>query len=140
MSSEQRMSKVYGLISGWAEKYPRCFAVLGHKRRPLKIGIFEDLLAAMNGSATSKDVGLALCIYTSNRGYIGALRAGAPRINLAGEAVGIVTAKEAEHAQQRLNLHPAKASPKPMSKPLHRLSLADLRQAAAARRKFGTAA
>jgi ProP effector len=122
-----------------ADLFPKCFAVFQGRRSPLKVGIRDDVLAALNGAITAKEAGFALKIYTSNADYLKACKEGAPRIDLKGEVAGHVTADEASNARQRLaQMRPKrarrqaaaiKAKPTP-----HRLGLADLRAAARARR------
>ena len=66
-----------------------------HAGRPLKIGIHEDLIAALVGAITPAELGRALCTYTRNKVYRSRLRAGAIRIDLNGEPAGIVTPEQA---------------------------------------------
>jgi ProP effector len=126
-------------IVALAQRWPRCFAVAECRRLPLKIGIAADIVAA--GFAIA-DVELALRFYTGSSGYKKALTAGAPRIDLDGNAVGSVSAKAAAHAESVLAKRQrrkreqaaerAAAARKTMPK---RLSLADLRAAAQARKR-----
>jgi ProP effector len=123
-----------------ADLFPACFSVLQQRRKPLKVGIRDDVLAALNGAITAKEAGFALKIYTSNHHYLTACKEGAPRVGLNGEAAGHVTADEANNAKQRLVQRRVKQArsqqtTKPTTKPApRRLSLADLRTAAQARR------
>jgi ProP effector len=95
-----------------AERFPAAFAVLETKRRPLKTGIAEDILAAAP-DLDKAAVGAALRFYCGNPRYRGALTAGAVRVDLAGNPTApAVTAEEAAHAQQCLAERKARAKAK----------------------------
>jgi sRNA-binding protein len=129
-----------------AETFPACFFVLQQRRRPLKLGIFDDVLAALDGVATAKEIALALRLYTSNGAYLRACKEGEARIDLNGNAVGCVTTEEASHARERLAQRKAKyqrhrealakekAVAERKARNAGRISLAGLRAAAQARR------
>jgi sRNA-binding protein len=135
------------------EQYPACFQVYGARRRPLKIGINADAVAALNGVATVQEIGNALRVYTANFCYLRACtHAGAARIDLAGNTAGHVTIDEARHARERLNRQSAKwkrrqeseakakAEAERKERNKGRLSLRDLREMAKARREQKSAA
>jgi ProP effector len=86
-----------------ALKFQLAFKVDGRLRRPLKVGIFHDLVAAVGDSATAAEVKAAIHFYASGTGYLRALTEGADRIDLGGIPVGKVTAEEAEHAKRCLS-------------------------------------
>ena len=125
------------------ERFPKCFAVLERRRRPLKIGINHDIVAAV-GFAPG-ELGRALRRYTQSDRYLAKLKAGAARIDLAGQTAGVVTADEAEQAAQALaerkarraarkqHAAPSPPPPPPSSPPETnaRLSIEGLRAAAA---------
>jgi sRNA-binding protein len=50
------------------------------RRRPLKIGIRLDVLAALDGAVTDTELGLALHYYTGNSWYLRMMTTGAARI------------------------------------------------------------
>src|SRR5262245_9186705 len=89
---------------------------------------------------------MTLKAYTNAPGYLRATVEGAPRIDLNGEAVGVVTAGEEAHARERLAKNravrspkaascPPPASPAPAPAPAPRRDgLAALREAARARK------
>jgi sRNA-binding protein len=56
------------------ERFPRCFDE--RNRRPLKIGINADVVVAMAGPMTARDVANALRFYTGSVLYQRALTAG----------------------------------------------------------------
>ena len=62
--------EVNGAITLLAETYPKCFVIHEARRRPLKIGINADLVAALAGVVEPRMLGLALKIYTSNVVYL----------------------------------------------------------------------
>jgi sRNA-binding protein len=135
-----------------AETYPRCFQTYEGRRRPLKVGIHTDIIAALNGVATVREIGLALRIYTGNAGYLLACKRGAPRIDLDGNVAGSVTAEEADQAKQRLEqqrirrqrrreaLAKAKAAEERRIRNASRISWGDLTAMAKARREAKSAA
>jgi ProP effector len=90
-----------------AATYPQTFAGKGDEKRPLKLGIDKDLIkAGLPGFIVCR----ALNDYTAGPTYRRNLIAGADRIDLNGDAVGVVTEDEAEAAAQRLSLQMARAS------------------------------
>jgi ProP effector len=97
--------KSYEAMLLLVEKFPAAFSEAG-ERRPLKIGLANDLLArGINRQVTAR----GLHSYCNAYRYLVALQDGAVRIGLDGEPAGVVTADEAANAQQRL----AKKAPKP---------------------------
>jgi ProP effector len=136
-----------------AAKFPKCFAVPDTRRRPLKVGIDADLLAALDGTIRRTELIRALAMYCSSEGYLEGVLTGAWRVDLEGKPAGAVSADDEKHAKakqagirtrreavmaaaitraaaRRAPALAAKAEPGPRPK---RLSLADLR--AAARRR-----
>jgi sRNA-binding protein len=95
-------------IEALSELYPKTFFVDPRKRRPLKIGIEEDIardVAADPGSELrGDDVDDAISWYQSHLGYqYACATAGASRVDLKGNAASKVTAAEARKAQQRID-------------------------------------
>jgi ProP effector len=119
------------LIAALAVRWPKCFAVA--ERRPLKLGIDRDLIAA---GVAINEVQLALSQYVDATGYRRLLKAGAARVDLGGNPAGAVTAAEAATAakvvakreRQQRELERQQLEPR-------RLSLSDLRAAAQARKQ-----
>jgi ProP effector len=85
-----------------AETWPACFSVFEQRRRPLKIGIHSQIIAALDGAITPSELRRTLGYYTSNRWYLRATVAGAARIDLAGNPAGTICAEEAAAAVTRL--------------------------------------
>jgi ProP effector len=137
------------------EKHPKAFFMSKVRRRPLKIGIGAEIIVGIGDAMTPHEARSALRIYTGAVGYHQSMRAGAARIDLAGEPAGTVTPEEAEHAakqvaakvermakrrEERRKAHQAEERPPCSStggsvsvKP-KRLGLADLKMHALARR------
>ena|ERR1700683_4114808 len=84
-----------------AERFPACFQVFERRRRPLKIGIHEDITAA-TPDLDPRHVRLALAAYARNPWYLRAIVTGASRVGLDGGAAGIITADQATHAAEKL--------------------------------------
>jgi ProP effector len=145
IETDKRYTAAQSTITALADLYPACFAVFQERRKPLKVGIREEVIAALAGAASPKEIALALRMYCGNIGYLKACVEGAPRIGLNGEAVGTVSAAEADNAKQRLEQQRARrhrqaaAETKPKTKvptkpEPRRLSLSNLRELAKARR------
>jgi sRNA-binding protein len=86
------------------ERWPYLFAAKDSAgpRLPLKIGIAEDLIAALP-DVKPAHIKIALRRYTTRRKYLETIQPGFWRHGLVkGEPAGEVTKKEAEHAQGRL--------------------------------------
>ena len=150
MSEHQRLPDpaISAVLELLTETYPKCFALFERRRRPLKIGIHEDILVALAGAVTPEELSAALRVYVTNGVYRSRLIAGATRIDLAGEPAGVVTPEQVPPPPRRIHkaAAPVKtqaesrlsaAADKPEKARL-RLSLADLRAAAKLRAAGGT--
>lgn len=98
--AKARVRKANEVIVQLVELFPRCLFDWGYQRRPLKIGIFDDLLPLVPFAAD--DLKAALRRYTRADGYLRACVEGADRIDLEGNATGTVDAKHVAHAQKIL--------------------------------------
>jgi ProP effector len=135
-----------------AERFPRAFFRYERKRVPLKIGVTEDILAALGDAIDRKLLGLAIRFYCNNFCYRAAQLEGAPRIDLEGAPCGAVSEADALSAARSVILAkaarrkrragkpeavPETAPPPPPPSPPQppkRLGLSDLRAAALARK------
>jgi ProP effector len=132
------------------DRFPQTFDRNGP--RPLKVGVYRDVLAALGQAVRPRDLQSALRAYTSNAGYLRVLVAGACRIDLDGKPAGTVTPEDETVAKARLAEFKKDASPReqvpppeaPAMRPAEenqkpsapkRLSLADLREAGRRRRE-----
>jgi ProP effector len=79
--------------------FPNCFNP--KRRRPLKIGITDDAARILAPVVTRDEIVAALAHYTQSATYLRCLRAGAPRVDLGGNAAGIVSSPQAAHAEWR---------------------------------------
>lgn len=120
------MHDIIGLL---AERFPKCFAVYERRRRPLKLGIHHDITDIDPAALTA-----ALRSYVSADGYLCRCLVGAPRIDLNGEPAGVVTAEEAASSKARLDDNRKRAKQRREARQPKRLSLADLKAAARARK------
>jgi ProP effector len=100
--AQRRAKAATATIAVLAEFFPRTFSVYERRRKPLKLGIDQDIASALNGAATPGELAAALRHYTGNVFYLRALVAGAERIDLHGRPVGVVTNEDEAHAKQRL--------------------------------------
>ena len=138
-----RDAKADAALALLCERWPKCFFMFPGRRLPLKIGIHKDI---PEGLIEPKILRLAFRRYVNNPGYLNAMRLGAARVDLNGEAAGTVGENDAKIAQARLaGIRKAKQSRKPKRKPPaptpaarpappRRDGLAALREAAAKRR------
>jgi sRNA-binding protein len=110
------------------QRFPAAFA----KCQPLKIGIYDDIRAAMPEIASVRLLG-ALGFYTGRITYLTASVEGAARIDLDGCVAGTVTAVHAARAQLLLK----KIKTRPRKAKSERITLAGLREAAQRRRSGG---
>jgi ProP effector len=88
-------------ITQFAERWPAAFFILDARRKPLKVGVFDDIVAAAP-EIDKRAVKRALAVYCSGGGYLRSVRAGAARVGLDGVAAGAVTAEDATFALGRL--------------------------------------
>lgn len=87
-------------IAWLAERFPACFDL--KRRRPLKIGISQDLIALQQEELGGMDLKRAIRRYCTHPRYRKMLKEGAIRIDLQGQPAGVVTAEEAENARAQL--------------------------------------
>jgi len=92
-----RRSATVAVISLLAEKWPCCFIIPESQRRPLKLGIREDVLAAIDGAIPAGKVSAALRWYVSSPEYQRRLVHGAWRVDLNGRPAGTVSQEDEAH-------------------------------------------
>ena len=102
-SDIQKLTSNKEIIAYLAEKFPLCFILEG-EAKPLKIGLFQDLAKALQDDERVSKTQLrhALRQYTSNWRYLHGCREGAVRVDLYGEAAGVIEAEHATHAAEQL--------------------------------------
>jgi ProP effector len=60
------------------------FFIYGARRKPLKLGIRDEIVARLDGAVEPPELALALCLHCRSIGYLRAMRPGAARIDLDG--------------------------------------------------------
>jgi len=108
MENQPKLNSSKEVIAFLAERFPQCFSAEG-EARPLKIGIFQDLVARVEGEMNLSKTQLrsALRLYTSSWRYLHGIKAGAARVDLDGNPCGELDEQHVEHA--RVQLEEAKA-------------------------------
>jgi ProP effector len=93
---------IVAAVSLLAEKWPCCFSIPESRRRPLKLGIREDVLASLDGAIPAGKVSAALRWYVSSPEYQRRLVHGAWRVDLNGRPAGTVSEEDEAHARALL--------------------------------------
>ncbi len=102
----RKAERANAFIELLAERWPAVFSIYEVRRRPLKLGIHLDILAALDGAVTPKELKFGLSRYCNNAGYLRACcREGATRVDLDGNAAGAVSSDDAKRAVERLAAH-----------------------------------
>lgn len=103
MENQPKLNSSKEVIAFLAERFPLCFAAEG-EARPLKIGIFQDLVERVQGEMNLSKTQLrsALRLYTSSWRYLYGVKAGAQRVDLDGNACGELEEQHVEHARKQL--------------------------------------
>lgn len=103
MENTEKLTNSKAVIAYIAEQFPNCFSVEG-EAKPLKIGIFEDLAARLDGDTRVSKTQLraALRQYTSSWRYLHGVKPGAVRVDLDGNACGELEEEHIEHARKAL--------------------------------------
>lgn len=86
---------VHPLLQKLFELYPRLF---GARFLPLKLGVFEDLVAAHPDALPPAGLKVALGLHTRSTRYIEAVASGLPRHDLQGRPVEPVAPEHVHHA------------------------------------------
>lgn len=103
MENQHKLNSVKEVIAFLAERFPLCFSAEG-EARPLKIGIFQDLVERMQGEENLSKTQLrsALRLYTSSWRYLYGVKVGAQRVDLDGNPCGELEQQHVDHARQQL--------------------------------------
>lgn len=85
MENQPKLNSSKEVIAFLAERFPHCFSAEG-EARPLKIGIFQDLVDRVAGEMNLSKTQLrsALRLYTSSWRYLYGVKPGATRVDLDG--------------------------------------------------------
>lgn len=90
---------VHPLLHKLFELYPRLF---GARFLPLKLGVFEDLVAAHPEALPAADLKVALGLHTRSTRYIEAVASGLPRHDLQAQPLEPVAPEHVHHAIMEL--------------------------------------
>lgn len=103
MENQPKLNSNKEVIAFLAECFPLCFTAEG-KARPLKIGIFQDLVERVQGEHNISKTQLrsALRLYTSSWRYLYGIKLGAQRVDLDGDPCGELETQHVEHARKQL--------------------------------------
>jgi ProP effector len=103
MENQPKLNSSKEVIAFLAERFPQCFSAEG-EARPLKIGIFQDLVTRVEGemSLSKTQLRSALRLYTSSWRYLYGIKAGATRVDLDGNPCGELDEQHVTHARQQL--------------------------------------
>jgi len=93
---------ILAVVSLLAEKWPCCFSIIESGRRPLKLGIRDEVLVGLGGAISAGKVSAALRWYVSSPEYQRRLVHGAWRIDLNGKPAGSVSQEDEAHARAQL--------------------------------------
>jgi len=83
------------VLAQLAELHP---ALFGQTLRPLKRGIYEDLLAAQPGVLEAESLKAALAQHARSSRYLTVIASGQPRHDLSGQPVEALTPEQVHHA------------------------------------------
>ncbi|MDR9892373.1 RNA chaperone ProQ [Pseudenterobacter timonensis] len=103
MENQPKLNSSKEVIAFLAERFPQCFSAEG-EARPLKIGIFQDLVERVEGEMNLSKTQLrsALRLYTSSWRYLYGIKPGATRVDLDGNPCGELDEQHVEHARKQL--------------------------------------
>ncbi|BAE74590.1 ProP effector [Sodalis glossinidius str. 'morsitans'] len=103
MENQPKLNSNKEVIAFLAELFPLCFTAEG-EARPLKIGIFQDLVERVQGEENISKTQLrsALRLYTSSWRYLYGIKLGAQRVDLDGHPCGELEGQHVEHARKQL--------------------------------------
>ncbi len=103
MENQPKLNSSKEVIAFLAERFPHCFSAEG-EARPLKIGIFQDLVERVGGEMNLSKTQLrsALRLYTSSWRYLYGVKPGATRVDLDGNPCGELEEQHVEHARKHL--------------------------------------
>lgn len=116
--SKRAAGKILRLL--FVQKFPKTFMPSGVPKIPLKIGIFEDLCAALSWFP-KRAIGAALDDYKSGTTYLQILVEGAVRVDLEGFPAGIVSVNDAKRARAALRRVDREAAIKPLVEALTKI-------------------
>ncbi|MDF7671204.1 RNA chaperone ProQ [Orbaceae bacterium ESL0721] len=110
MENQFQLTNNREIITYLVKQFPNCFSLEG-SAKPLKIGIFQDILSRLDDNTALSKTRLrtALRAYTSSWRYLYSIKEGIHRVDLDGNPNEVVTQTHLEHAQQQLKESKEKA-------------------------------
>jgi ProP effector len=93
-----------------AAAFPNCFCGFGAPKKPLKLGIANDVMARLPEIGFFR-LSMALTDYCGGPMYLKQIIEGADRVDLDGQPAGTVDAEQAKHAASRLTDYYASTMP-----------------------------
>ena len=101
-AKSSRYGEVRAVLELLQERWPNCFSIYEPRRKPLKIGIHEEILKALAGVVAKDELRNALRCYVSNARYLKAITVGASRIDLNGEPAAVIDEEAAAYSAGKL--------------------------------------
>ena len=103
MENQPKLNSSKEIISFLAQRFPQCFVAEG-EARPLKIGIFRDIVSRITeeDGISKTQLRPPLRMYTSSWRYLYGVKEGAKRVDLDGNDCGDLEAEHVEHARTQL--------------------------------------
>ncbi|CUX96471.1 RNA chaperone ProQ [Candidatus Doolittlea endobia] len=103
MENQPKLNRNKEVIAFLAKQFPLCFTEKG-AARPLKIGIFRDLLEQIRDEKNISKTRLrsGLRFYTSSWRYLYGIKLGTQRVDLNGHLCGELETQHVEHARKQL--------------------------------------
>ena len=101
------------VIAYLSQQFPHCFSLEG-EAKPLKVGIFQDIVERLGESSqlSKTKLRLALRSYTMSWRYLYSIKAGANRVDLDGNHCEPITDENIHYAQEQLKASKAKVQAK----------------------------
>lgn len=103
MENQPKLNSSKEIIAFLAKRFPQCFIAEG-EAHPLKIGIFQDIVARLTeeDGISKTQLRSALRMYTSSWRYLYGVKEGAKRVDLDGNDCGDLESEHVEYARQQL--------------------------------------
>ncbi len=113
MEDQVQLTNSKEIITYLAKHFPHCFTLEGDAK-PLKVGIFQDIISRVGDSELLSKTKLrsALRSYTMSWRYLYSVKEGQHRVDLDGNLCEVITKEHVEHAQQQLKESKARAQAK----------------------------
>ncbi|QTF08201.1 RNA chaperone ProQ [Brenneria izadpanahii] len=103
MENQPKLNSSKEVIALLAKRFPLCFTTEG-ETRPLKIGIFQDLVERVSemDNISKTQLRSALRLYTSSWRYLYGVKLGVQRVDLDGNPCGELEQQHVDHARKQL--------------------------------------